>query len=287
MSSSSLMTLPTPRRRRSRRRGTRRAPRSDDITSCGSPSISLRPASTAIIRSTTRSSACTMCSIHTIDTPVARMPRDRVDQLEHLGLGQAAGDLVEQQQRRLRRQRPGQLEPLAVEQRQRAGQRRWPCRACRPVRSASTAASSLRAATAGRRRRTCCRRARSRTRVSPSNGRGICAVRPMPRRQRACAGCRLMSTPAEERRCRGRAAGRRRSRLSSVVLPAPFGPTMPRASPSATSNVNCVDHLQAAEALADVVDLRAVPSCRQVDGQLRRAASACRRPGSPATASCW
>ena len=61
-----------------------------------------------------------MCSIHTIDTPVARMLADRVDQLEHLGLGQAAGDLVEQQQLRLRRQRPGELEALAVEQRQRA-----------------------------------------------------------------------------------------------------------------------------------------------------------------------
>ena len=46
---------------------------------------------------------------------------DRLDQFEDLGLGEATRDLVEQQEPRLRGQRPGELETLAVEQRQRAG----------------------------------------------------------------------------------------------------------------------------------------------------------------------
>ena len=92
-----------------------------DITSCGSPSMSLRPKLIAMIRSTTASRAWTMCSIHTIATPPAWISLDLVDELEDLGLGQPAGDLVEQQHPRLGGQRPGQLEALAVEQGQRAG----------------------------------------------------------------------------------------------------------------------------------------------------------------------
>ena len=37
-----------------------------------------------------------------------------VDELEHLGFGEPAGDLVEQQHARLGRQCPGELETLAV-----------------------------------------------------------------------------------------------------------------------------------------------------------------------------
>ena len=43
---------------------------------------------------------------------------DRRDQLEHLGLGQPAPDLVEQEHPGPRRERPGELESLALEQRQ-------------------------------------------------------------------------------------------------------------------------------------------------------------------------
>ena len=39
---------------------------------------------------------------------------DRLDELEHLGFGEPAGDLVEQQHARLGGQRPGEFEPLAV-----------------------------------------------------------------------------------------------------------------------------------------------------------------------------
>ena len=62
-----------------------------------------------------------MCSIHTIETPAAANLLDRLDELEHLAFGEPAGDLVEQQQRRLRGQCPGQLEALAIQQRQRSG----------------------------------------------------------------------------------------------------------------------------------------------------------------------
>src|SRR6266511_5683616 len=45
------------------------------MTVRGSPSISLRPKLMATMRSTTDSRACTMCSIHTIETPAARSRR--------------------------------------------------------------------------------------------------------------------------------------------------------------------------------------------------------------------
>ena len=72
-------------------------------------------------RSASDSSACTTCSIQIIVTPRALMRLQLLDQLLRLVLGEAAGDLVEQQQLRPRRQRARQLEPLAVEQRQAAG----------------------------------------------------------------------------------------------------------------------------------------------------------------------
>ena len=61
-----------------------------------------------------------MCSIQTTAMPSDVDRDDQVDELEHLGLGQTAGDLVEQQQPRPRRQRPAELEPLALQQCERA-----------------------------------------------------------------------------------------------------------------------------------------------------------------------
>ena len=72
-------------------------------------------------RETTASSACTICSIQTIVTPDCMIVRIERDQLVAFGFGQAAGDLVEQQQARAARQRARQFEPLAVEQVERAG----------------------------------------------------------------------------------------------------------------------------------------------------------------------
>ena len=104
------------------------------MTSCGSPSISLRPESTAIMRSTTRSSACTMCSIHTIATPVARISLDGLDEFEDLGLGEPAGDLVEQQQTAAASRVPGQARDACDRAASANRRRRWPCRACPPAR---------------------------------------------------------------------------------------------------------------------------------------------------------
>ena len=47
---------------------------------------------------------------------------DGLDQVEHLALGQTTGDLIEQQQGGLGGERPGELEALAIQQRQRAGE---------------------------------------------------------------------------------------------------------------------------------------------------------------------
>ena len=48
---------------------------------------------------------------------------DGGDELEAFALGQAAGDLVEQQKPRRRRERAGHFQPLALQQRQRACER--------------------------------------------------------------------------------------------------------------------------------------------------------------------
>ncbi len=68
------------------------------------------------MRSTTLSSAWTMCSIQMMaDGPRVDLLQ-RVDQLEHFGFGEPTGDLVEQQDLGLGREGARQLEPLAVEQ---------------------------------------------------------------------------------------------------------------------------------------------------------------------------
>ena len=67
-------------------------------------------------------SACTTCSIQTIETPLAAHVADQRDEAFAFVLGEPAGDLVEQQHARSRGERTGKLEPLAVEQRERAGE---------------------------------------------------------------------------------------------------------------------------------------------------------------------
>ena len=58
-----------------------------------------------------------------IETPVRCTVLDRVDKRVALAFGQAAGDLVEEQHLRPGAERAGELQPLALEQRQLAGQR--------------------------------------------------------------------------------------------------------------------------------------------------------------------
>src|ERR1700751_544018 len=72
--------------------------------------------------------------------------------------------------------------------------------------------------------------------VSFSKGCGIWNVRPMPAVHRAMGGVRVMSLP-ENRIAPVSATRLPAIRLNMVDLPAPFGPMMPRASPSLTSKV--------------------------------------------------
>src|SRR5690348_16019880 len=67
----------------------------------------------------------------------------------------------------------------------------------------------------------------------PPNGRGTWCTRPRPSRHRFAAPSFVTSMPASSMRpAPGLSAPA--STLSSVVLPAPFGPTMPTASPACT-----------------------------------------------------
>ena len=238
--SSRLMRLSRHARRQPRcpRRGTPSAPRRTPSRPPAVPSISLRPKSIAIIRSTTRSRAWTMCSIHTTATPRLADVADRRDQREHLGFGQAARDLVEEQQPRLGRQRACQFEALAFEQRQRARRGVGAAQHAEPVERLD----------GGRlddaRGRRPPRPPRSERRADEhvlEDGETLERTRDLRRCVRCpCGNGRgphdaVTSTPSSvtvpESARRSPAI-----RLSSVVLPAPFGPTMPTASPSATSN---------------------------------------------------
>src|SRR5712691_9284114 len=73
----------------------------------------------------------------------------------------------------------------------------------------------------------------------PPNGRGTWCVRAIPRRQRRAAPAVVTSAP---RKCTAPAFGCRKPArtLSSVVLPAPLGPTMPTASsPRTAKSTSC------------------------------------------------
>ena len=159
---------------------------------------------------------------------------DRVDEGEHLGFGEPAGDLVEEQQRSAAWPALGRARDACG--RATSASRRATLALCRmPARArASTAVSSPEPRSRSALPNVAPTSTFSKT-LSPPNGRGIWAVRPMPIRQRACAGARVTSIPRSGR-ARRRGAARPATRLSNVVLPAPLGPTMPRASPSATSN---------------------------------------------------
>ena len=135
------------------------------------------------------SSACTMCSIQTIATPRRADAPDHVDQLVHLVLGQAAGDLVEQQHARPR-WRARAPAPAACARAGSARRRSVFALAREPGQLERVDAGRVRPRARPRRRRRSPRPARSRTRSVASNGCGIWCVRAMPARQRACGGKR-------------------------------------------------------------------------------------------------
>ena len=175
-----------------------------------------------------------MCSIQTIETPVASNLLDRLDEFEDLGFGETSRDLVEEQQTRLRRQGPGKFETLAIEQASGSLRPHLPCRAFRTARAPRRRRPRVCPAT-DRWCRTSNQRARSRTRSDPRTAVG--SGRSCRRRGGSAHGPATWSD-LRPPRLTVPWSGRRSpaTRLSSVVLPAPLGPTMPRASPSATSN---------------------------------------------------
>ena len=69
--------------------------------------------------------------------------------------------------------------------------------------------------------------------VMPQKGRGIWKARPIPRRQRSSGRRPVMSCPSR-RTVPADGETEPASTLSSVVFPAPFGPTTPTASDKPT-----------------------------------------------------
>ena len=193
-----------------------------------------------------------MCSIQTIETPPRANVADQLDQRRAFVLGQAAGDLVEQQHARRGGERARELEPLAVEQREAAG---------RPVRLVGEAAllEQLDAARIDVALALAAAEGRppppgSRTRSCRLNGCGIWNERPMPMRQRRSGASRVMSVPANSTRRPASGATVPAMMPNSVVLPAPFGPMMPSASPSASARSIAVRHDHGAEPLGDLLE---------------------------------
>ena len=93
----------------------------------------------------------------------------------------------------------------------------------------------------------------SRTVIS-TNGRGVCRTMAIPAWRARCADRRVTSAPAK--RIDPPVGGSRPLiAFSSVLLPAPFGPTRARISPSSTSRVTPADSGQAAERLLDGIEL--------------------------------
>ena len=166
---------------------------------------------------------------------------DGVDQLARLGVGQAAADLVEQQQVGIARERAGQFEPLAVEQAERLGAAVGDAHHAAELDGVDRLVVGLAAFEAGAvgggdedvlEHRHAAERARNLVGAHEAQAAAL-------RRGKA-----VTSRPLK-RSCRFRRKAPT-STLSNVVLPAPFGPTMPTASsprtakstPSSTSSAS-------------------------------------------------
>ena len=172
------------------------------------------------------------CSTRTIVVPALVDPAQDGERLVELGRVQAGEDLVEQQQRRLRRERAGQLEQLALVQVDLARKRVRARGEADDVEVLLGAARGLGEALA-RRGRTCTRsrrcRARSSSRTAAGSGASARSRGASARAGRAgrCAARRARRGPRSAR-------GRPRGSPIRVDLPEPFGPTRPTTSPRST-----------------------------------------------------
>ena len=226
-----------------------------------------------------------MCSIHTIDTPVVADLLDRLDEFEHLGLGEPTGDLVEQQQSSAGWPAPWRVRAACGRAVSAIRRRRWPCRAFRPARARRS------------RPRPCCpaacrgvpnvyRPSTFSNTVRPSNGRGICAVPTdaevathVRRQLREVFAAEAEMLPVSGRRSPA-------NKIEQRGLARAVGPD--DAEGFALGNVEreVLDHLKRAEALRRGRQLAAATAYRRGDesGERRRVRH---WSGSPATASCW
>ena len=187
-------------------------------------------------------------------TPSAWIARIVATSVAAFALGQAAGDLVEQQQLAAR-----SASARASSSRLRSS------RVSVPATAVGLGGEAGALEHVGAVRRTISRSRRPRPKAA-ADERFSNTVRPSK-------GCGIWKRPADahaaarSRRRRGSRRGRRSAmragigqarspviRLNSVDLPAPFGPMMPSASPRATAKVDAVGDHQGAEALRDVFE---------------------------------
>ena len=88
------------------------------------------------------------------------------------------------------------------------------------------------------------------------NGRGSWKLRATPAMRAFVSRKAVHGAAVEDERCRSRSASVPQMQLTSVLLPEPFGPIRPSRSPGWTSSVDAVERDEAAEALADVIDVQ-------------------------------
>ena len=195
--------------------------------------------------------ACMVCSMMTIVTPCVRMRGDHPQHVLDLGRRRARRAISSRSSRlRPRGERARELHQAQLDGREVAGEHRRSRRAGRRARSRPRA-SSYACASFG----WCANAPTTTLRDAPTaraNGRTIWNVRPDPGAADLVRRLADQLLALEAHAARGRARGSRSVMLNSVVLPAPFGPMMPRISP--------VLHVEA-----------------------RRSASACRPPKRTAT----
>ena len=177
---------------------------------------------------------------------------DQRDQLAAFVLGQAAGDLVEQQQRAAwspaRAPAPAACDRAASD----PPARRWPCRPARSVPACRR--SVVDRAPRARRRRRPRPPARSRTRSCRRTAAGSGTSARAPGGSACSGGSRVMSSPSKSDAAARPAPTVPVAMSNSVVLPAPFGPMMPSASPSCEREIDAVGDHHGAEALVDLLE---------------------------------
>ena len=210
------------------------APPAKLITSFGTPSATLRPKLRTTRRSTTAISACTTCSIQRIATPVRMDVLDGARRVR--GTPPPSGPPAissSSNNSGFGGERARHLQPLAFEQRQRAGERIGALEQAKPL---ENLAAGLRRLALG---------------LAPAVDRAdqeILEHGELFEGLRDLVGsgrCRRGSVLAAAGRARSRPSKRMAPascasspeiRLNSEVLPAPFGPMMPSASPGATAD---------------------------------------------------